>query len=172
MLVALDTAYTDTTAADLRFALDLPAQPALRELAVPLPGGALLTLRLLGASHQVTLCGTGGDLTETVACLGREVHGGALPARVRRSRYTFDSTVRRLGRAEFTDRVGALRARAERGLVAGEHVLAGEFPGTPGALTVLAATRGSGAVSWWTAHAYPQTGELVLTRTAAGGRVP
>ena len=145
MLVSLDTPYADTSAADLRFALDAPAQPALRVLRV-----GPVTLRLLGASHQID-CGT---VHETVAYLPSIER--ALPERYDRPGYAFRATVRRLGPAAFTAECEALRARA-----ASERALAGAFPGARDALTVLA-VRDDG---WWTAHAYPQTGELVLTET-------
>lgn len=164
MLVTLDTPYTDTTAADLRFALGLPPQPALRCMRVELPSGVVV-LRLLGASHQIRFVAGAGDfdidfgIDETVACLPavRE----PMPAAFERPGYRFAATVRRLSDADFAAAVADLRRRA----ASEAHVLAGEFPGDRDALTVLAARAVPGGAAWWTAHAYPQTGELVTTET-------
>ena len=155
MLLTLDTPYIDTTAADLRFALGLPPQPALRELSVALPGGEPVLLRLLGASHQVRF----RDVDETVACL--PALSTRLPQRFSRPGYAFGATVRRLDPVMFAEATEPLRARADNE----EHVLAGVFPGARDALTVLAARAVPGGAAWWTAHAYPQTGEIVLTET-------
>jgi hypothetical protein len=154
VLVTLETPYADTTAADLRFALGLPPQPALRELVVTLPAG-IVVLRLLGASHQVRF----GAVDETVACL--PAVADPMPAAFQAPGYTFRADVRRLDPAAFTAEVETLRRRA----AAEEHTLAGLFPGDRDALTVLAARAVPGGAAWWTAHAYPQTGELVLTET-------
>jgi len=160
VLVTLDTPYADTTAADLCFALDLEAQPALSFLDLTVAPDCRLQLRLLGASHQVVLDTPAGRLTETVACLPSapaglpdQVTSAALPAA---TRYTFRATIQRLP-------VGAFRAEVTRlrGHFADTTVLAGVFPGSPDALTLIAA-RGT---AWWTVHAYPQSGELVHTAT-------
>jgi hypothetical protein len=156
VLVTLDTPYADTTAADLRFALGLPPQPALRTLTVAVdgPGGAVV-LRLLGASHQVSF----GPVDETVAYLPAVATG--VPPRYETPGYSFRAEVRRLDPAAFAAECAALRRRA----AAEPHALAGVFPGARDALTVLAARPAPGGAAWWTAHAYPQTGELVLTET-------
>src|SRR5262249_9168371 len=108
MLVTLDTPYLDTTAADLRFALGLPPQPALRTLEVELPCGETVVLRLLGASHQVRF----RDVDETVACLPSLT--SELPEKYDFSGYTFAASVRRLDRAAFAAACAELRQRAER----------------------------------------------------------
>jgi hypothetical protein len=154
MLVSIDAPYVDTTAADLSFALGLAPQPALHVLDV-----AGLQLRLLGASHQVVLA---GRCVETVACLpGRPP---SLPAAVDDpvAGYRFTAGVRRLGRARLAREVGALCAR----LADDPLALVGVFPGSPDAVTGLQAHAGAGGVRGWrTWHAYPQTGELVVTST-------
>lgn len=160
MLVSLDTAYVDTTVADLGFALGLPCQPALHTLELA-SGGSVLRLRLLGASHQVVLTTPDGELSETVACVPGTEPG--LPQRVSRrlpgtTRYEFGARVRRLPPDRFATAVARLRAAGRS-----DSVLAGEFSGAADALTVLGARYSPGDVSWWTAHAYPQTGELVRT---------
>ncbi|WP_432972787.1 DUF2617 family protein [Dactylosporangium sp. CA-233914] len=145
MLVTLEVPYADTTAADLRFALDMPSQPALRVLRV-----GPVTLRLLGASHQIHC----GPISETVAYL--PAAGTAVPERFDRPGYRFRAEIRRLGPEAFAAECAELRARA-----LAKQALGGVFGGARDALTVLAATPDG----WWTAHAYPQTGELVLTET-------
>lgn len=48
------------------------------------------------------------------------------------------------------------------------HGLAGTFPGSPYAFTAMLAQRIEGQVRWRTWHAYPQEGQLVVTRTRVG----
>ncbi len=68
MLTTLNTAYSDTRAADLAWALGREPLPALATLDLELQG-ARLQLRLLGASHQVLLEEDRGLCSETVACI-------------------------------------------------------------------------------------------------------
>ncbi|MDQ7903828.1 DUF2617 family protein [Phytohabitans sp. ZYX-F-186] len=149
MLVRLDTPYADTTAGDLSFALGLPELPALHVLR--LPG---LELRLLGASHQVLWTTVDGERSvETVACLpGRDPH---LPSAMDSPGYRFESTVGQLPAEPLW-----------RELAADPRALVGVFPGDPNAVTALRAQERG----WCTWHAYPQTGELVTTRTWLGER--
>jgi hypothetical protein len=163
VLVALDAPYADTRAADLRFAVGVshrPDQrvavgvPHLRELAVDV-GGVTVELRLLGASHQVRC----GAFTETVACL--PALSEVVPQEFATPGYRFRSRIRRLDPEAFAAECAALRERAE----AEPHALAAVFPGARDALTVLVARPAGGGAAWWTAHAYPQSGELVLTET-------
>jgi hypothetical protein len=154
VLVRLDTPYADTTAGDLSFALGLPELPALHVLRIPGPGQALIELRLLGASHQVVWTTVDGErCVETVACVpGQDPH---LPSTMDRHGYAFASTVESLDRAPLW-----------RELAADPHALVGVFPGDPNAVTALRAEERG----WRTWHAYPQTGELVTTRTWLGDR--
>ncbi|GGJ96149.1 hypothetical protein GCM10010123_27650 [Pilimelia anulata] len=155
MLVSLDTAYADTAAGDLSFTLSLPRLPALYSLALPDPG---VSLHLLGASHQVVL----DDRIETVACLP---DGPAhLPERAEVDGLRFAAEVRRPGAAALSAEVAIVR----RMVAADPYGLVGAFPGHPDAITALQVTRRAGRVGWRTWHAYPQTGELVLTRTEIG----
>jgi hypothetical protein len=151
VLVRLATPYADTTAADLCFALGLPAQPALHVLSIDVGNATTLELRLLGASHQVRV----NDLSETVACLPDRPP--SLPSTVDHGGYRFTARVHRLAPAAFARTVAALQARA-----ADDHrALVGVFPGSAQAVTILAAHR----KGWRTWHAYPQSGELVETAT-------
>lgn len=153
MLVRIDTPYADTTAGDLSFALGLPELPALHVLAIPAAG---LALRLLGASHQVVLA---DRCVETVACLPGQP--ASLPTAVSDGGYRFTASVRRLDPAGMSREVARLRA----GLAGDPYALIGVFPGGPDAVTGLRAEFEAGVVGWRTWHAYPQTGELVCTRT-------
>ncbi|TDT35219.1 uncharacterized protein DUF2617 [Streptomyces sp. BK208] len=169
MLTTLTTAYTDTRAADLAWALGREPLPALARLDIELTG-AKLQLRLLGASHQVLLEEEQGTCSETVACLA----GSSTPLplgvakRVGDWEYEFAARVEVLTPGSF-----AARAQELLALVSDHpHGLAGVFPGSPHAFTALLARRHEGQVHWRTWHAYPQEGRLVATRTRVGVRVP
>ncbi|MEU9982689.1 DUF2617 family protein [Streptomyces sp. NPDC050856] len=169
MLTTLNTAYTDTRAADLAWALDREALPALAVLDLEL-SGASLQLRLLGASHQVLLEEERGRCSETVACMP----GSSTPLplgvakRIGEWEYEFAARVETLSRGSFAGRAQELLA-----LVADHpHGLAGTFPGSPHAFTAMLAQRHEGQVRWRTWHAYPQEGQLVVTRTRVGVRMP
>ncbi|MDI9883916.1 DUF2617 family protein [Streptomyces sp. HNM0645] len=169
MLTTLKTSYTDTRAADLAWALGREPLPALAELDLEL-AGTKLQLRLLGASHQVLLEGEHGICSETVACMpGRST---PLPLGVARRlghwEYEFAARVETLSEGSFAGRAQELLA-----LVADHpHGLAGTFPGSPHAFTAMVAQQVDGQVRWRTWHAYPQEGQLVVTRTHVGARVP
>ncbi len=167
----LAVAYADTRADELSFALDLPAQPALRALELDLAGVAL-DLRILGYSHQVVITAGGPEplLTETVARLPRAGSGvSALPAfhEDRRDagpagiiRYSIATSVTSLGddRAD----VEALISELDRT----KRAVLGVFPGHPHAFTGLRVDPvAPGGVQWRSWHAYPGAGQLVQTRS-------
>ncbi|MFE0640035.1 DUF2617 family protein [Streptomyces sp. NPDC058877] len=169
MLTTLKTSYTDTRAADLAWALGRDPLPALAVLDLELTG-AKLQLRLLGASHQVLLEEGGRHCSETVACMP----GSSTPLplgvskRVGEWEYEFAAHVETLSQGSFAGRAQELLA-----LVADHpHGLAGTFPGSPHAFTAMLAQRHEGQVRWRTWHAYPQEGQLVVTRTRIGVRMP
>ncbi|GGL89980.1 hypothetical protein GCM10010129_37300 [Streptomyces fumigatiscleroticus] len=168
MLTTLNTAYTDTRAADLAWALGLEPLPALATLDLELRD-THIQLRLLGASHQVLLEGDLGSCSETVACIA----GSSTPLplgvakRMGDREYEFAARVEVLSPNSFAGRAQELLA-----LVADHpHGLAGLFPGSPHAFTALLAQHQDGQVQWRTWHAYPQDGQLVTTRTRVGVRV-
>ncbi|GGY43293.1 DUF2617 family protein [Streptomyces omiyaensis] len=169
MLTTLKTSYTDTRAADLAWALGREPLPALAVLDLELTG-AKLQLRLLGASHQVLLEEEGRVCSETVACMP----GSSTPLplgvskRIGDWEYEFAARVETLSQGSFAGRAQELLA-----LVADHpHGLAGTFPGSPHAFTAMLAQRHEGQVRWRTWHAYPQEGQLVVTRTRIGARMP
>ncbi|MEX0169779.1 DUF2617 family protein [Streptomyces sp. LMG1-1-1.1] len=169
MLTTLKTTYTDTRAADLAWALGREPLPALAVLDLEL-SSAKLQLRLLGASHQVLLEEDGHTCSETVACMP----GSSTPLplgvskRIGEWEYEFAARVETLPQGSFAGRAQELLA-----LVADHpNGLAGTFPGSPHAFTAMLAHRQEGQVRWRTWHAYPQEGQLVVTRTRIGARMP
>ncbi|MGX1884399.1 DUF2617 family protein [Streptomyces sp. NPDC055287] len=169
MLTTLKTAYTDTRAADLAWALGREPLPALAVLDLQLDC-AVLQLRLLGASHQVLLEEGEGSCSETVACMP----GSSTPLplgvakRLGEWEYEFAARVETLTQGQFAGRAQELLA-----LVADHpNGLAGTFPGSPHAFTAMLAQRHEGQVRWRTWHAYPQEGQLVVTRSRVGVRMP
>ncbi|MBT2440724.1 DUF2617 family protein [Streptomyces sp. ISL-36] len=169
MLTTLKTTYTDTRADDLAWALGREPLPALAVLDLELTG-AKLQLRLLGASHQVLLEEEKHSCSETVACMP----GSSTPLplgvskRVGEWEYEFAARVETLSDGSFAGRAQELLA-----LVADHpNGLAGTFPGSPHAFTAMLAQRHEGQVRWRTWHAYPQEGQLVVTRTRIGIRMP
>jgi hypothetical protein len=158
----LDTPYADARADGLSFALGLPPLDALAVLPVE-RAGLTVELRQLGASHQVIA----GPLSETVACLpGRSE---PLPGRAVTSvpgwAYDFAATTAaHSDGTAFARAVEAVCARlADRG-----DALTGSFPGSPHAVTALAledTAEQEAGFGWRTWHAYPQTREIVMTRS-------
>jgi hypothetical protein len=150
----IDTRFADSRAADLSLAYGLAPLPALGTHTVTLPG-ITLSLRVLGASHQVVV----GDWSETVACLPDRP--GALPAT--EETLVGDHLVRFRAQClrpkDFASRVRRIVAEC----AADENALVGEFPGSPLAVTALAARASGDGAAWQTWHAYPQVGELVWT---------
>jgi hypothetical protein len=180
MIRTLDVPYADTRAAALSFALGLPRLDALAVLPVAPPDDRRprVELRLLGASHQVFV----GTFSETVACLPGDSE--PVPASHRTSadgwEYEFASeTVAHGGDAAFRRAVEDLRD-----LLSGrDDALTGTFPGSPYAVTALAVDpvpdlpdpvpdlpaagphAHAAPTGWRTWHAYPQTREIVMTRS-------
>ena len=162
MLARLSVPYVDVSAGDLRWAL--AADSGLTPLAsvdVRL-GSASVRLTVLGASHEVLATIGRATCTEVIAC-GAGV--GPLPSSATRRlagmEYRITSTVLRLDAGELARRAGALRDR----LATDEHALVAAFPGHAEAVTALAVAGDERRLEWRTWHAYPLTGELVVTAT-------
>ncbi|MBL0780115.1 MULTISPECIES: DUF2617 family protein [Streptomyces] len=167
MLTTLKTVYTDTRASDLAWALGREPLPALATLDLRL-GGTALQLRLLGASHQVLLEQERGVCSETVACIpgSKSPLPVGVSERVGDWEYEFSARVEVMTPSAFSGRAQELLA-----LVADHpHGLAGVFPGSPDAFTALIAQWRDGQMHWRTWHAYPEEGQLVVTRSRAGAR--
>jgi hypothetical protein len=162
MLTTLKTAYSDTRAGDLAWAVGREPLPALATLDLEF-ADAHVQLRLLGASHQVVLEESHGSCSETVACMP----GSSAPLPLGVSKrlgawdYEFASHVETFSPGSFVARAQELIA-----LVA-EHPngLAGTYPGSPHAFTALLVQRQGDQIHWRTWHSYPQEGGLVCTRT-------
>ena len=166
MLAHLVVPYVDACAADLSWALSSTGLPPLASIDVAV-GRAEIRLTVLGASHEVVATIGTATCTEALAC---GVGGGPLPASAARDvpglRYRFASTVLRLSPAELARRTARLRAR----LAPDGRALVAAFPGHSEAVTALA-VRGEGPMlRWRTWHAYPVTGELVVTATCVVAR--
>lgn len=167
MLTTLKTAYSDTRAGDLAWALGREPLPALASLDLEL-SGAKVQLRLLGASHQVLLDEQYGGCSETVACMPGS--SAPLPWGVSKQlgawEYEFAARVEALSPGSFLGRAQELLA-----LVADHpNGLAGTFPGSPHAFTALLVQRRDDQIQWRTWHSYPQEGRLVSTRTRVSVR--
>ena len=166
MLTELALPYVDTSAAALHWSPEPAATPALDELVLT-GAGVRLRLLLLGTSHAALLAAEslGADLAETVACPAHGAPGEPLPrSRTRRVgglRYSFTSDVERLDPDSFAALAARLRGES-RGR---PDRLAGVFPGSDDALTVLAGRATARAAAWRTWHLYPNTGEAVRTAT-------
>lgn len=164
-LTRLQVPYADTTARQLRYSLH----------AAPVPGlarhdhhadGITVSLRLLGASHQVLVTDERADdpvLCETVACLPDL--DTRLPASFAEDGYVFTARVDTYAAPEFADIVGAVLDRADAHTTAGLPAVAGAFPGDPLAVTAILGEVLDSSITWQTWHTYPQTGEIVITRS-------
>jgi len=158
--------FVDTRARDLVWSLD-------PQVTVPAPlatltvrgGGLEIDLHLLGASHRVELRGP-SRLVETVACLPGGRTG--LPPSARHEndhlRYDLRTSVSR-------PRPGSFGVAVDRLLAAlPDDALVGRFAGERFALTALTAAvgrsgDGSPSAHWSSWHVYPQTSEIVETRS-------
>lgn len=159
-VVRLAVAFVDTSAAGLRWVLDDEPRPALAVRVVDV-GDATLELRILGASHQVIVRDGAARLGEIVACDAGGIalpstHASALGAHT----YEMSSTVHHPSPSAV--------ARLVRAASQHPTAVVAQFPDDGHAVTAiavdgdLAAARG---VRWRTWHAYPRTGELVVTHT-------
>lgn len=180
MLVDLAAGYCDARAEQLGWSVEIgPLRPLARTWLVLPP--FTVDLRLLGASHQAAVWladppGPGGEpgdadpgpsagrgpllCRETVACLpGRT---DPLPRVAARDllgwRYTIESTVRTLSRAEFAARLVGIERRSAQW-----PGIAGKYPGAPGAITAIAVRLWAGGLRWLTWHTYPQQGMIATT---------
>lgn len=162
MHTTIQTAYSDTRASDLAWALGREPLPALAQLDLDL-ADAHVQLRILGASHQVFLYCDGATCSETVACLpgSRTPLPLGVSEQIGDIEYEFAARVESMSPGSFSGRAQELLA-----LIA-EHPqgLAATFPGAPEAFTAVLANRRGEQVHWRTWHSYPQECRIVSTRT-------
>lgn len=165
MLIRLEVPYADTSSAALTWTLDAADTAGLARLVRTIPGTSLsLELRLLGTSHQALLGPADGPATciETVSC---SAGGAALPDQHLETRqawsYALTSRVETLSAAALSEAAAHLCTT----LGQSEDALLGLFPGSRTALTALHVVPHTGGIAWRTWHAYPNTGEMVRTKT-------
>jgi len=158
MLTTLAVAVDGIQADTLAFTLDEPPIDALAAR-TRTAGGLEVELRLLGAAHQVIA----GPVVETVAALpGRP---GPLPYDLRREvggwSYRFTADVYRRDTADFGRAVAFLRDHLDDR----PDGIAATLADRPSAITgvVLKAVRRG--LDWRTWHTFPDTREIVVTRT-------
>lgn len=157
--VHLDVAFRDVRAHGLRWSLGLPRLSALASRRL-VCGGAVVELRVLGASHQVVVERPGAlPWSETLAC--DLADSEPMPGQVADGGYVFESRVTALAADAFEARIQDLRSE----LAEDRSALVAAFPGTPYAVTAMRLAPGP-APAWETWHAYPQHGELVHTRSS------
>lgn len=156
----LPVAYADTSAAQLGFSLDAPLQEPLAREDGEIDG-ITVSVRLLGASHQVVVDDGAQRICETVACLPEVT--SALPKSLQDSGYLFSSRIERADDDRLAALVEQLGVRVTEQMAAGNPSLMGVFPGDPHAVTAIVSDLSADSISWHTWHTYPQAGEVVIT---------
>lgn len=158
--------FVDTRADQLVYSVDEPRiTPVLaRDFTITHVGVPLeVELAVLGCSHQVTVRNAGHEwVRETLACLPQRepwVPTTSSYTVARGGQLTFDSTV--VKPADFLSEVGRLESQ----LADSYAQCSVMFPGQPGAVTALACSASSNGLVWRTWHCYPQSGEVVETRS-------
>ncbi|MGC4962907.1 DUF2617 family protein [Gordonia sp. DT101] len=156
----LQVRYADTSARRLAFSLTAELQEPLARCDRRI-GDRTVSLRLLGASHQVVVDDGIDRLCETVACLpGMDE---PLPESVVEDGYTFTARIESCDADQMQSIVANLGHRIDRHVAAGGPAVMGHFPGLPLAVTAVIATAHADALAWQTWHTYPQCSELVVT---------
>lgn len=156
----LAVAYADTSASQLGFSLSAPLQEPLaqedREI-----DGITVSVRLLGASHQVLVEDGVQRICETVACLPEVT--SALPESFQESGYYFSSRVEHVNPDQLAALVEQLSVRVTEQLATGHPCVMGRFPGEPHAVTAIVSESTDDSISWHTWHTYPKAAEVVIT---------
>ncbi|MBI2698815.1 DUF2617 family protein [Mycobacterium gordonae] len=156
----LAVAPADVSGARLALALNAAAPPTLASYRLEHPGGGVLLLGVLGASHVVTVEHPAGTFSEQVSCA---TGGGDLPARSDAPGYHLQSHSATHDEASFRALARNLRDRCahEPGW------LGGVFPGDDAALTALAAEPDGDGWHWQTWHLYPAGSGGTVVYTAS-----
>ncbi|ETD34209.1 DUF2617 family protein [Williamsia sp. D3] len=155
MQAILAVPYSDTSADQLALSFDEPLLPALSTVRCQFDN-ADLTLRLLGASHQVSAVTALGETVETLACLPGQHR--ELPSTLQTPTVSFRARTERHNARSLSVLGAQISDRAT-----GPHALIGHYPGSPDAFTAIIAADLGDRIRWDTWHAYPQTGDVVIT---------
>ena len=165
-MTLLDVPFADVRGDTLRWTLaPIPCTP-LASRTVDLGSGLMVTLSVLGASHQVVVRRHDLPLLhETIACGIAEAE--PLPETHAAGGYRLASQVEEMGPEELATQASRLVERLRERTDA----VVAHFPGDPHAVTALALERsdeeaGVRRITWRTWHTYPQTGEIVATTTS------
>jgi hypothetical protein len=145
----------DVRGSELGLALNAPAPLPLATCRLSHPGGGVLLLGVLGASHIVTVEHSDTRFSEQVSC----DLDGDLPDQTRAPGYLLESRIDLHDESSFRQLADRLRERSatENGW------LGGTFPGDDAALTALAAQPDGDGWRWQTWHLYPgPTGGTVV----------
>jgi hypothetical protein len=161
----LAVAPADVSGGALGLALNAPAPDPLATCRVIHPGGGVLVLGVLGASHVVTVEHGAQRFSEQVSCTAR-ANGGELPERADAPGYQLDSRVRIWSDVAIRWIARRLRERC----ATEEHWLGGAFPGDDAALTVLSAAPDGGGWRWQSWHLYPESAGGTEVYTASRWR--
>ncbi|GAA1482240.1 DUF2617 family protein [Gordonia sinesedis] len=154
--------FADTRADHLGFSLTTGALEPLARLDRTV-GSVTVSLRLLGASHQVIVDDGLRQICETVACLPGIQAG--LPD-VDDDGYRFTASTQAHDAASLRGVVADLATIVDAHAATGQPALLGHFPGEEDAVTAIIATVDADRVGWRTWHTYPQSGEVVITETS------
>lgn len=177
--------FVDARAADLRLAVGPMDENALRPALATRPGPAFreyaTELRVLGASHQITLCGPDASWMETLAAdptaepgAGEPGAGEAEDGKPAAAAYPMERATRltadlRHGvtvTVDAADTRSGLACRAdeiERRCRAHDTSLIVRFADDPLAFTAIGASTEADVLSWETWHLYPDTREIVTS---------
>lgn len=158
----LAVAPADVTGTGLGLALNAPAPPPLASSRLSHPGGGVLVLGVLGASHVITVEHPNYRFSEQVSCTAR-ARGGDLPSHADAPGYRLECETTAHNETTFRAMARWLRKRCAHDT----GWLGGSFPGDDAALTALAARPDAAGWRWRTWHLYPdRTGGTVVYTTS------
>lgn len=182
--------FVDARAADLRLAVGLAEENPLRPPLATRPGPAFreyaTELRVLGASHQITLSAPDMSWVETLAAdpdPGRSAAVQDAECRAptaaahplqRTTRLTADLGHEVTVTVEAVDTRSGLACRAdeiERRCRSHDTSLIVRFADDPLAFTAIGASSHSDVLCWETWHLYPDTQEIVMSSTVVSTEV-
>lgn len=142
---------TDVSDTGLRLALNAPVPSPLAVLRLEHPGGGLLELGILGASHVVRVAHTDSAFSEQISCAAW-ARGNELPAHAEAPGYDLQSHTTAHDETEFRLLATQLRSHC----ASESSWLGGSFPGDAAALTAIHAVPDGTGWRWQTWHLYPR----------------